>query len=350
LLIGLVVVIIAGGVLGSLSLLSHFGVIGTHNNASALTPVRGGTWTFHVKPNLVWSDGQPFVARDVDFTWKLWANPKFAGNATSGLDLISSTEVSADHLAITFHLKSPFSPFLADVWVDGNLAPLPRHHFSKMRPEQILKSSAGSIDSNWFLDVKRLQEYEQLSNYTLVTPLTSSEFEALYFNFHNTVPANHLEVRQAMAMAIDQQPLIEMALHGFALPLCTDHPTAMHPGYEPYADCPNFDPAAANKLLDDSGWVKGPDGVRAKSGQRLEFEYSMVVTYPARLVVESIIQRDFQAIGIKLDIQNYPHDTFIDTILPGGKASPPTGAVAGRYDIAELDGGYSYDPDDSASF
>src|SRR6266705_6223461 len=26
--------------------------------------------------HLVWSDGQPYDARDVDYSWKLWANPR----------------------------------------------------------------------------------------------------------------------------------------------------------------------------------------------------------------------------------------------------------------------------------
>src|SRR5437667_1195629 len=173
LLIGLVVVIIPGGVLGSLSLLAHFGVIGARSGAT--TPVRGGTWTddlifdpdslipnagigseqqednalylplfygdaqgvvhpgaatkvptlqnggisanattwtFHLRPNLVWSDGAPYDARDVDFTWKLWSNPKFGALIPLDPTLISGAEVSADHLTITFHLTRAYAPFL----------------------------------------------------------------------------------------------------------------------------------------------------------------------------------------------------------------------------------------------
>ncbi|HJT56396.1 MAG TPA: peptide ABC transporter substrate-binding protein, partial [Ktedonobacteraceae bacterium] len=38
---------------------------------------------------------------------------------------------------------------------------------------------------------------------------------------------------------------------------------------------------------------------------------------------------------------------FFGSLLPQGKASPPTGAVAGRYDIAEFQNSQGYDPDDS---
>jgi peptide/nickel transport system substrate-binding protein len=206
---------------------------------------------------------------------------------------------------------------------------------------------ASSIDSAWFLDVGKVPEYQRLKNYMLTAASSSAVFEALWFNFHNTVLASHLEVRQAMAMAIDHQALIEVARHGFAMPLCTDHPSAMHPGYVPVAPCPELNPAAANKLLDDSGWVKGADGVRAKGGQRLEFEYSTTSNVPWRIEDEAILQRNFKEIGIKLDIQNPPYTTFFGSFLAGGKASPPTGAVAGRFDIAEWGWTFGYDPDDS---
>jgi peptide/nickel transport system substrate-binding protein len=270
------------------------------------------TWTFHLRPHLRWSDGQPYDARDVDFTWQLWRNSKInIQSSMVGLNMISKTDVSADHLLITFHLKRPFAPFLS-YWVDGLMAPLPAHHFSTMAPEQILKSpdnlnpqitsgpfmmaesvpgdhytlvrnpryyraseglpyldkvifrlvadndailkdlQQGSLDSAWSLDVRKLPQYQHLTAYTLVSPLTSSEFEALWFNFHNTVLTSHQEVRQAMAMAVDQQALIK-ARYGLAQPSCTDHGSALHPGYDPFAPCPVFDLAAANKLLDDNG-------------------------------------------------------------------------------------------------
>jgi peptide/nickel transport system substrate-binding protein len=477
LLIGLVVVIIAGGLLGSVGLIAHSGVFSARSAVPTINVARGGSWTdeffggdidslipngsggainlpymvdqalylplfygdaqgvihpgaaieiptvqnrdistdfktwiFHLRPHLVWSDGQPYDARDVDYSWKTWVNPKFGSpviaGSIQGLNLISSANVSIDHLTISFHLKRAYAPFLS-LWVDGLAAPLPAHHFNTMEPEQILKSPDNSnpkvtsgpfmmsesvpgdhytvvrnpmyylasqglpyldkvifrivpdensilrdlqtntINSAWFLDVSKVQEYQRLTNYTLVTSPTSAEYEAIYFNFHNTVLATHQEVRQAIAKAIDHQALIEIARHGFATLLCTDHGSALHPGFQPDAPCPEFNLVAANKLLDDNGWVKGPDGVRARDGQRLEFEYSIPIGRLWRSNSELIIQSNLKDIGIKLDIQNYPGKTFFGSILPGGEASPPTGAVAGKYDIAEFQNNWSYDPDDS---
>ena len=103
------------------------------------------TWTFHLRPNLKWTDGQPLDARDVDFTWKLWTNPKFPAASTVGLNLITSADVSSDNLSITFHLSQSFSPFLT-VWVDGLNAPMPAHHFEGISPDKLLKL-AGQFES-----------------------------------------------------------------------------------------------------------------------------------------------------------------------------------------------------------
>ena len=369
------------------------------------------TVTFHLRSGLVWSDGQPLDARDVDYSWKLWANPKAAAYNTTFVTDIASADVSSDNLSITFHLKTPFVSFVSQ-WADASTAPLPAHHYSSMAPDAIIKSpdnlnpsvtsgpfmmseskpgdhytivrnpkyylasqglpyldkvvfrivtdqntilkdaQSGSIDSAWFLDVSKALAYTSLSDYTTIgdgggTGTNSYTWEGIWINFNNKILGGNPEVRQAMAMAVDQQTLIQVARRGFAGTRCQDHPSVQVPGYTASLTCPKFDLAAANQLLASHGWVMGADGVRSKNGQRLEFEYSTTAGNLWRADDQLINQQNFLKIGIKLDIMNYPASTFFGSFLPAGNPSPPTGAVSGRYDIAEFAESGSYDPDNS---
>ena len=99
------------------------------------------TVTFHLRSGLMWSDGQPLNARDVDFSWKLWANPKFAAYNTTPFADIASADVSSDNLTITFHLKTPSVSFVSTGWADASTAPLPAHVYSSMDPAAIVKSA-----------------------------------------------------------------------------------------------------------------------------------------------------------------------------------------------------------------
>ncbi len=357
------------------------------------------TWTFKLRPNVVWSDGQPLNADDVNFTWKLWDNPKFGAYSTTGFNLIKSADVSADKLSITFHLSAAFEPFVS-IWTDGSYAPMPAHHFASMSPDAILKSpdnlkpsvvsgpftvsesvvhdhftlvrnpkyylasqgypyldkivfrfvtdantilkdlQSGSIDASWFLDVQKTPAYKALSNYTLTRTSTSAGFEAIWINEKNPI-LKDATIRKALAMAIDHNALIQTARRGAATPLCIDHPSGIVPGYQADASCPKFDPAAANTLLDQAGWVKGADGVRAKNGQRLEFQYSTTANNAWRAADELILQQNFKAIGVKINIQNYPAGTFFGNILPMGDPN--------KYQLAEFEQTYTYDGDDSTN-
>ncbi len=357
------------------------------------------TWTFKLKPNIVWSDGQPLNADDVNFTWKLWNNPKFGAYTTTGYNLITSADVSADKLSITFHLKAAYEPFIS-LWTDGGLAPLPAHHFASMSPDSILKSpdnlkpsvvsgpftvsesvvhdhftlvrnpkyylasqgypyldkvvfrfvtdsntilkdlQSGSIDASWFLDVQKTPAYQALTNYTLTRTATSSGYEAIWINQNNPI-LKDVTIRKALAMAIDHNALIQTARRGAATPLCTDHPSGVVPGFQADAACPKFDPAAASALLQSAGWTLGADGVRTKNGKRLEFQYSTTAKNAWRAADELILQQNFKAIGVKINIQNYPAGTFFGNILPQGDPN--------KYQLAEFEQTYTYDGDDASS-
>jgi len=362
------------------------------------------TVTFTLRSGLKWSDGQPLDARDVDFSWKLWANPKAAAYNTTPFAAIASADVSNNNLTITFHLKTPYVSFVSQ-WADGGLAgPLPAHVYSSMDPASIIKSpdnlnpsvvsgpfmmseskpgdhytmvrnpnyylasqglphldkvvfrivtdqntiltdaQSGSIDAAWFLDVSKALAYNSLSNYQTIgdgggTGKNAYSWEAIWINFNNKILGGNPEVRQAMAMAVDQQSLIQVARRGFASARCQDHAPVQVPGYTANLTCPKFDIAAANALLQSKGWVMGSDGVRSKNGERLEFQYSTTAGNLWRSDDQLINQANFLKIGIKLDIMNYPASTFFGSLLPAG--------VPGKFDIAEFAESGAYDPDNS---
>ena len=383
-------------------------VIPTVANGGASSDYK--TWKFTLRPGLKWSDGQPLDARDVDFTWRLWTNPKFVPNSTVGYNLITSTDISSDNLSITFHLKQGFGAFV-QAWTDGGTAPLPAHHFQGVAPDKLLTSSdnlnpsvtsgpfmmseskpgdhytvvenpmyyrhseglpylhsivfrivtnqdtilkdlqAGSIDSSWFLDVTKTIAFQQLSNYKLTSNPKSTNFEAIYLDFRNPIIGSDAAVRKAMAMAIDHTALIDTARRGFASPLCTDHSAGVVPGYQADAACPKFDVAGANALLDQDGWSKLVAGQpRTKGNEVLSFNYSTTANNLWRADDELILQQNFAAIGIKLNIQNYPASTFFGPFLGKNTPSPATGAQSGRYDLAEFENSWTYDGDDASAF
>jgi peptide/nickel transport system substrate-binding protein len=362
------------------------------------------TVTFNLRPGLVWSDGKPLDARDVDYSWKLWANPKAAAYNTVFAQDIASADITNNNLTITFHLKNPFVSFVSQ-WADGGLgAPLPAHIFSSMDPAAVLRSpqnlnptatsgpfmmsesrpgdhytivrnpkyylasqglpyldgvvfrivtdqntilkdlQAGSIDSAWFLDVSKAVAYQSLSNYQIIgdgggTGTNAYSWEAIWINFNNKILGGNPEVRQAMAMAVDKQSLIQVARRSFAGVRCQDHPSIQVPGYTTSLACSKFDLTAANALLDQHGWVKGSDGVRSRNGQRLEFQYSTTAGNLWRSDDQLLNQANFMKIGIKVDIMNYPASTFFGSVLPAGKP--------GQYDIAEFAESGAFDPDNS---
>jgi peptide/nickel transport system substrate-binding protein len=355
------------------------------------------TWTFKLRPGLKWSDGQPLNADDIEYSWRLWMNPAFAAADTVAFRLITSTDISSDKLSITFHLSAPYAPFIA-AWTDGRRGPMPKHHYATMDPAAIKKTEnlnpqvvsgpfmmseskpgdhytvvrnpnyylsaqglpyldkivfrivpdqntilkdlqSGVADSAWFLDVTKMQAYQGLTDYSIVTN-PSASYEAIHFNGNNPI-FKDAKVKQAIAMAINRDELVTVARLGQAQPSCIDHGQAYHPGYQADVVCPKFDTAAANQLLDQDGWVlKG--GVRQKGNQQLVFQYATTANNRWREKDEALIQADLAKIGVKLVINNYPSSTFFGPFLKGGKP--------GNYDMAEYASSYVYDPDGAVNF
>ncbi len=60
-----------------------------------------------------------------------------------------------------------------------------------------------------------------------------------------------------------------------------------------------YDPAGAEKLLDQAGWAKGTDGYRHKNGKRLSLSYNIS---PAETAGDVLIQDQLRKVGIELKL------------------------------------------------
>lgn len=81
-----------------------------------------------------------------------------------------------------------------------------------------------------------------------------------------------IRVRRAISAAIDRPRLVHDALLGYGAP--TFGPLSPNGEfYDPSVEQGrSHDPALAAQLLDDAGWLLGPDGIRANGDKRLAFE------------------------------------------------------------------------------
>ena len=109
-------------------------------------------------------------------------------------------------------------------------------------------------------------------------------------------------VRKALSLAVDRPLLVEIGYGQAGKVTCN-----LVPAPEVYNsttfDCSTQDIAGANKLLDDAGWVRGADGVRAKDGVRLSYLYQ-TSTNAVRQDFQALIKQWWSEIGVEAELRN----------------------------------------------
>lgn len=350
------------------------------------------TYTIKLRPNLKWSDGSALTSDDVAFTLNLIRNKDFAAKYQASEYGKIDSVTTPDPSTVVIKLKQVDVAFLALALTDPlNFAPLPKSEFGSIAAANVPKSpdafqpkvfsgpftitdrvkgdhitvkknpnyfqapkpyldeidfkiitdqntiltalQSHSIDTSWFLDINKLDTYKTIPGYRVALDKAPGSYEAVYFNETNPFLAD-LKVRQAITMGIDAKPIIANIWKGIAVPTCDDgvatfaHDTSLIPCYK-------FDAAGAKTLLESDGFTMGPDHFYTKGGKTLELRYSTTAGKAYRVQTETIIQDQLSKIGIKVDIVNFPSDTFFGSTLYDYK----------QYDMAEFANSLGYDPD-----
>jgi peptide/nickel transport system substrate-binding protein len=73
-----------------------------------------------------------------------------------------------------------------------------------------------------------------------------------------------------------------------------------------------FNVDKANQILEEAGWRKGPDGIRAKDGKKLKFVYQTSINTP-RQKTQAIVKQACQKAGIELELKSVTASVFFSS-------------------------------------
>jgi peptide/nickel transport system substrate-binding protein len=124
-------------------------------------------------------------------------------------------------------------------------------------------------------------------------------------------PTDDLAVRKALTIGWDRSSLTKSVLTS-SYKVATSVLGSRVPGYVDYSSSAlRYDQAGAEKLLQDDGWVAGPDGIRVKDGKRLTVKFiginNLVVNQPAY----ELIQAELKKIGIDVQLSVLPIPDYV---------------------------------------
>lgn len=173
------------------------------------------------------------------------------------------------------------------------------------------------------------------AGYSIVSkPATTWEHADFRFDYG---PFKEKPVRQAIMMGVNRKRISDNVYAGTAGVMNTvtppnvwhslenpnfarDFPTSAAKYQLPKND---YNVAEANRLLDGAGWVRGADGIRAKGGVRLSFEYA-TTTQAIRQQIQALVSADLKVIGVDAVAKNYDSGLFFDSSAASPRANGTT--------------------------
>lgn len=324
----------------------------------------GLKYTFTLRSGVKFSDGTPFTAKDVAYSFNRMLQDKAPGaefgpypfgkfffGSVSGVKAVSDG-------AVEFQLSSPnggflqalttptaeivnsaaaqqagknfaqtgggSGPFMLARWQRGTQLVLkPNPHYWGTKPslqqiswvpvtdasQRVTNLEAGTTDLSINPQPASVPKLEK-DGYTVATA-TGPHVWWIGLNTSKP-PLNDVKVRQAMNYAIDRDAIVNGLLYGTAVP--ANQPIGEgQPGHAKGAEQYKYDPARAKDLLRQAGYPNG-------------FSVNLFVTTSGSGMQEPVamgtaVQAYLAAIGIKVKIQEFDWGTFLSKVGAGAEKS-----------------------------
>ena len=330
----------------------------------------GLTITYHIRRGVKWSDGAPFNADDVVFSTQVVLNPANNEVGRLGWDQIAKVD-EPDKYTVVYHMKKPYSPIIETFFSSQGANPciLPKHLLAQYpninnvaynslpvgigpfkyerwdRGQQVVtvenplyfrgrpkldkiiykiipdrntllaQLEAHELDMWYLMPGNFLSRVQPLTAYTAMRR-PSFFYDHLDFNTQRSILKDPV-VREALRLAIDRPALVEKVDHGVGIVQEVTTPRTA-PYWADGIPTTPFNIAQANALLDKAGWVRGPDGMRAKDGKKLSLEFATSAGTPDTDEEIELIRSTWKQIGVSIDVRHYPTALMFAPLQSGG--------------------------------
>jgi peptide/nickel transport system substrate-binding protein len=302
------------------------------------------TWKFVIRPGVTFSDGTPLTAADAAFSLDRILDKSFGSQQYANFSVVSQASADGPDLIVRTSVPSPtLLSYLT------TLSVVPEAYVKKVGdkafaakpigsgPYMLASATAGSevvlqANPKWWGPAPQVRSavFRAVPNVAsrvadlqsrkadLVTTLSpdaadqitrdpklavlSTPTERVAYVAFNTIkggPADDPRVRHAIADAINYDALIKNLQRGYAKPI-NSLLSPLSFGYDTSLPDNRYDPAAANKLIDEAG-VRGATVVMATSP-----------SFNPQIV--QAIQADLGAVGLKVQISNTDQATYLKKV------------------------------------
>ena len=316
------------------------------------------TYTFHLRENATFSNGNPVTVDDVVYTYQTYAEKK------AGFELVDKIEAVDDH-TLTISLTEPDASFLSllnygvapkDDSIDLNITPvgsgpymitnyvtgsevtLEKNPYYSTNPDRvphldkiIVKVNmsdpavklnqllAGDIDLTQYMEPANAAMVEKRGLQVIAAP--SNTVQILAFN-EKEKPFDDVRVRKAVNYAIDKQAIIDDILFGQSTPLYSHMSPVMAAYYtEDLENTYTYDPDKAKELLKEAGYENG-----------LSFTIQVPSNYK-RHVDTALEMKDMLAeVGIDAEVKQIEWATWLQDIYTDRKFQATVVGMGGKVD------------------
>ena len=311
----------------------------------------GMAWTVTIRDDVFFTDGDPLTAEDVAFTY----NTVKADSSVNDFTMLKEA-VAVDEKTVEFRMERPYSIWPYTMAIVGIV---PEHAYGpaygenpvgsgrylmkqwdkgqqiifeanpdyygeapKMKKVTVLFMDedaayaavmAGQADlaytaasySDQAVDGYTLLAYETVDNRGINLPAAPASADAEGNPMGNDL-TDDVRVRRAVNIGIDREEMIQNVLNGYgtaAYSVCD-----RMPWYNDAAQV-SYDPEGAAALLEEAGWLPGPDGIREKDGVRAELNILYSAGDSVRQALAADTQNQLKKLGIDASIEGVGWDT-----------------------------------------